>query len=151
LYPAAFTFKQYPKGSLPPSDTALVAYRVADRCFEFGSETAWIFVGVYAKDAEALIAWVQKHSDNAHCLGGPGFFVFVTDLKAMTVAGRNAVSFDQDLGQCGEGVGAGLFRHTTVFFLGSSYVFVFEWQSVDVSYAPTMQAIAEMMLASTTS
>ena len=107
-----------------------------------------VFVRVFPEDADTLTAWVQKHSDNHACLGGPGIFVFVTNLKPVTSSGHDAVSFDQDVRQCGEG--ANLIRHTTVFFLGSTYVFVFEWQATDVNYAPTIQAIAEMMLASVT-
>ena len=148
-YPSQFAFVLYPAGSLPPANPVLAAYRSADRCFAFGAETGFVFVGAYAFDAATLSTWVNKHSDNRACLGGPGVFVFVGTQKAITVAGHAATSFDQDLAGCGEGGGA-IKRHTTVFVLNSGYVFVFEWQSADASYTPTIQAVAEGMLSSLT-
>ena len=147
-YPPGFAFAPYPRGSLRSTDPVLIAYRAADSCFVFGAETGWASVGVYAKDAETLAAWVQKHSDNRACLGGPGLFVFVINLKTVAVGGRDALSFEQDTTQCGEG--SPVIRHTTTFSLHSGDIFVFEWQSADVNYTPTMQAIAETMLASVT-
>lgn len=146
-YPPQFAFARYPAGSLPPDNPVLAAYRSADRCFAFGAETGFVFVGAYAFDAAMLSTWVDKHSDNRACLGGPGVFVFVGIQKAVTVAGHAATSFDQDLAECGEGGGA-IKRHTTVFVLNSGYVLVFEWQSGDSSYTPTMQAVADAMLSS---
>lgn len=148
-YPPQFAFALYPAGSLPPANPVLAAYRSADRCFAFGAETGFVFVGAYTFDAATLSTWVNKHSDNRACLGGPGVFVFVGTQKAITVAGHAATSFDQDLAGCGEGGGA-IERHTTVLVLNSGYVFVFEWQSVDASYTPTMQAVAERMMSSLT-
>lgn len=148
-YPPQFVFASYPAGSLPPDNPVLSAYRSADRCFAFGAETGFVSVGVYAFDAATLSTWVDKHSDDRACLGGPGVFVFVGTQKAVTVADHAATSFDQDLAQCGEGGGA-IKRHTTVFVLNSGYVLVFEWQSADASYTPTMQTVAEGMLSSLT-
>jgi hypothetical protein len=148
-YPSGFTFKPIPSFVFPTTNHVLVAYGAADKCFDRTTPTGSIRVEVYTKDAETLAGWVKQHSDNAHCLGGPGLFVFVTNLQHATVGGRDELSFDQDIIHCGEPTG-NVVMHNAVFFLSSGYVFVFEWPSVDGTYGSTIQTIAERMLASVT-
>lgn len=98
---------------------------------------------VYARDADTLTAWVQKHAAST-CGVAPIFFWGLTNLTRTTSAGRDAATFDE-VGGCYEFSGT---IHTTVFFLGTTHVFSLDWWSTDPGYGPTVEAIAEKMLAS---
>ncbi len=102
-------------------------------------------MGIFSKDADTLVAWVQNHSDSTCGLpNGTGFFWGVTDLRTVVAARRGAVSFDDTSTGCSPQA----IRHNTVFFLGSGRVFAFAWYSMDPAYGPTISSIAEKMLAS---
>ena len=158
----AFTDPQYgftvshPRGllfyratNLASLDPVLVRYDVADRCPSDNPGPSWgVGTFIYTRDAGTLTAWLQKHTDNHSCgiANVTGFLFNVTNVKSVTVTGRDAVSFDENLGACGEG-GTGA-AHLTAFFLASSHVLVLRWYSQDSNYAPTVQVIAQEMLGS---
>jgi hypothetical protein len=145
-YPDTFTFKQ--EGGAFPARGWLIEYRAVDTRYLGTYPSGQVEMGVYTKDANTLTAWVQKHSD-ATC-GMPNstaFFWNVSNLKTTTAAGRDAVSFDDNSKGC---EGPQSTNHFTVFFLGSNHVFRFNWWASDANYSPTIEAIADKMLASFT-
>ena len=145
-HPPGFPF--FKPSNFPSFDPVLVRYDVANRCPMENPGASWgVEVFIYTKDADTLTTWVQRHTDNRSCGVGQvtGFLFNVINVKPMTAGGRDAVSFDEVLATCGEG---GTAAHLTAFFLGSSHVFLLRWYSDSDHYAPTVQLIAQEMLAS---
>jgi hypothetical protein len=146
-YPGDFTFKQ--EGTGLPSRGWLNEYRAVDSRSLGGYPTGQVEMGVYMKDSDSLTRWVQMHSDPTCGMpNGTGFFWNVTNLKASTAAGRDAVSFDVGYPTGCEGPQATI--HTSVFFFGSNHIVRFDWWSTDPSYSPTIEAIATTMLSTLT-
>jgi photosystem II stability/assembly factor-like uncharacterized protein len=139
-YPPGYTLKS--EGGANPATGWLAEFRAVDSCYLDVYPPGQVEMGVYTKDADTLTAWVNKHSV-AKCTD-PGFFPGVSNMRSVTVAGRDALAFDDVYTGC-EFSGV---VHTTVLLLGSGNVFRIDWWATDPNYAPTLQAIADQMLAS---
>ena len=101
--------------------------------------------GVYADDADALTAWVQKHTGPC---GSPNdkeyYWDNISGLTPVKVAGRDALSFDWDQQACS----TPYTLHLTAFVLRPSYVFLFSWYAQDAAYGAILKSIADQMLTS---
>jgi hypothetical protein len=101
---------------------------------------------VRARDADTLVAWVQKHSGPCTADSSKQYYWgTISNVTSEKVAGRDARSFDSNDQACGEGPSL---IHFTAFFMGPSYVFVLDWWSTDPAYAATVHRVADQMLAS---
>lgn len=141
-YPPGFKFVS--NVAAPGSgDVMLALYRAVDECM-VDYPPGQIELGVFTYDATSLTAWVQKHSD-VHCAGSnSGAFIFgVSNMTSITVDGRQGVTFDDSFSGCGGPAGSG---EETVFVLSPNYVFMIGWWAAREAYAPTIRAIASMML-----
>jgi len=121
----------------------LATYRAVDDCY-VRYPPGQVELGVFSYDANSLTAWVQKHSDVGCAGSNTTAFIFgVSNLHAVTAAGRPAISFDDKFSGCGGPAGAG---QETAFLLSPNYVFMIGWWSSGSSYAPTVRGIASEML-----
>jgi len=137
-YPPSFSFEvQHPS---PPANLQL--YRAVDKNYLCGYPLGQIEMGVYRNDMNSLTAWVQKHT-NAGTADDTKFLIGVTGLKAVTVANREAVAF-QEVGVY-EGPGS---IYVTAFSFGSGLIFLIDWWSYEPAYLQTVQGIGQQMVSS---
>jgi hypothetical protein len=137
-YPPDFDFEVQHPG--PPTNLQL--YRAVDKKYLCGYPLGQTDMGVFTNDSSSLSAWVQKHSD-VGTAEDTKFLIGVTDLKAVTVANRQAVTFQE--------VGVPELPPTiyvTAFSFGSGLIFLLDWWSYDPSYIPAIRGIAQAMLSS---
>jgi hypothetical protein len=139
-YPREFTFKK--EGGADPARGWLNEYRAVETRFLDAYPPGQVEVGVYTKDADTLSAWVQKHSAASCGLPGNPFFWATANLKPVTAAGRDAVSFDTDPKGCGPSIAV----HNIVFFMSNGYIFQLDWYA-NTTYATTIQGVGQQMLA----
>jgi hypothetical protein len=136
-YPPTFTFER--QHGIAGSDI-LMLYRAVDPAYLKGYPPGEVEIGMYAKDADSLDAWVTKHSgppspteDNRH-------WSAVTNRATVTVAGRDGISFDWSP-DSGKSV-----IHSTCVFLGTTYVLMVAWWTTDAKYSDTIQHHHQQML-----
>jgi hypothetical protein len=142
-YPPDFAVEDSWHGS-PPPDWPLER-RAVDKRHLVGQPPGQVEFGIYKKDADTLAAWIQKHT--GPCFTGRDpipYWDTVTNMKSTTVSGHEALSFDWDTSHCA----SASIVHETVFFLGSAFVFRFDWWATDRNHSTTLQPIAQQMLAS---
>lgn len=143
-YPPGFQFESRYGAS---TSEMLAIYWAVDKCYVGGYPPGQVEIGVFAYDADSLSAWVLKHSD-IDCAGSnASAFIFgVSNMQAVTAAGRPALSFDDKASGCGGTAFAG---HQTVFLLKTNHVFMLGWWAAAgrPDYAPTVREIASEMLA----
>ena len=145
-YPRGYYFERVGADRLGPGELAW--YRAVDDCYLGNYPGGQVEISIFADDASPLTTFVTKHS-RAQCTDSAaagGYYWAPLNLKSTTQAGRPAATFDMDTTYCVESSGA--MDHVTVFVLKSGQVFSFMWWSSDAGYLPTMQSIAEHMLAS---
>jgi hypothetical protein len=141
-YPPDFIVEEPPGGPLPRG--ILFARRAVNCAYAGGFyPPVQIDFHVFAKDADTLTAWVQKHGGPC---GPPGdvtrYWQTASNLTSTTVAGIDALSFDETL------CGTGITPHNTVFFIGPSYVFSLDWFPTRPEHVAAARQIGQQVLAS---
>jgi hypothetical protein len=130
-----------PGGTLPPGQ--LLEKRVVDRQYSSGEPPGQVEFGVYAKDAGAIDAWIQKHTGQCGSADANEFFWDSTaNLTSTAAAGRAAMTFDWS--PCGSPVAL----HVTTFFMDGPYVFRIDWWATEPNYTTSIKSVASQMIAS---
>jgi hypothetical protein len=130
-YPPTFKFVRQ---NGEPSVGQMMLYRAVDPIYLNGYPKGQIDAGIYARDADTLPEWVQKHS------GPPKrYWTVTTNQHAATVHGRVAFAFDWT-------PGAGPTIHSTAIFLGKTFVLLLDYWSADAQYESTLQIYFQRML-----
>ena len=147
-YPPGFTFEL----QRDQAGGVEVSYRAVETCYLKMFPPGQLEVTVYQRDADSLIAWVDKHTGSpAFTSGTDQYFSGVTHEVPVRVASRDALAFNWQPDAAPYTV------HNTALFLGTAYVLVLGWWAEDAlglpspaaraAYAADLQADYEMMLA----
>jgi hypothetical protein len=123
-----------------PGTGLVMVYRAVENCYVNTYPPGQIEIAIYSQDADAVAAWISKHSGPPTSSDPTRYWTPVTNQAAVTVAGQTGVSFDWVPDMMDKTI------HATAIFLGTAYVLVIQWWSTEASYATTLHSYYQRML-----
>jgi hypothetical protein len=115
-------------------------YRAVDPAYLKGYPPGEVEIGIYAKDADTLGAWVTKHSGPPTSSDNNRYWNPVTNRVTGTVSGHDGISFVW-IPDTGKPI-----VHSTAVFLGTAYVLIVSWWTMDSTYSDALQRHHQQMV-----
>jgi hypothetical protein len=134
-YPPNFTFRSTGSSSDP------AGYRAVDNKYLGGYPPGQVEVNLYSMDSDSVSNWISKHTGPLSAPASQAYYwPSTSNVQETTGPGRPAIYFEAPAGS--------ITIHATAFLRGSSRVVILDWWSADPTYSPTVELVAQRMLAS---